>query len=262
MSDHNAEYVAPEGSFESYIYQVIEAQDANLGWRRGQAAFNVLHGLRPDLSEHLRGGPLDPFYASDADPLNEFFDWVENHWRGDVGVVLPPSADSVTTATVMSVMSDHPIGFFDGEYKFLSNFSRYGFFWAHPALPLVYWPTVEHAYQAAKTLDRERAWAIRTAPRPGEAKRMGNDRNLTALRQDWEPDYKFEVMLELLRLKFSESDLRQKLLATENRTLIEGNTWHDNIFGVCVCSSCRKENKSARNMLGKLLEQVRAEIAS
>jgi hypothetical protein len=89
---------------------------------------------------------------------------------------------------------------------------------------------------------------------------MGNDRHATVIRPDWEPDYKFQVMLELLRIKFSSPRLRERLLSTGQTTLIEGNTWCDNTFGVCVCPDCQAKNKSARNMLGKLLEQVRDEI--
>lgn len=32
------------------------------GIRKGQAWFNRLYELRPDLADSIRGGPLDPFY--------------------------------------------------------------------------------------------------------------------------------------------------------------------------------------------------------
>lgn len=48
--------------------------------RHGQWAFNVLAFERPDLSEQIRSGPLDPFY-SDA-VLPEFYKWVEENWNG------------------------------------------------------------------------------------------------------------------------------------------------------------------------------------
>jgi len=57
---------------------------------------------------------------------------------------------------------------FVGQYAFLSNFYR-----APVMLDGVGYPTVEHAYQAAKTGDpKEREW-VRSAPSPGEAKRRG-----------------------------------------------------------------------------------------
>lgn len=46
--------------------------------RPGQWAFNVLHSTRPDLSEQIRSGPLDPFYRNDR--LPDFFQFVEENW--------------------------------------------------------------------------------------------------------------------------------------------------------------------------------------
>ena len=52
------------------------------------------------------------------------------------------------------------------------------------------YPTVEHAYQAAKTLDEDGRKAILEAPTPGKAKRMGRK---VRMRPDWE-DVKLSVM--------------------------------------------------------------------
>lgn len=49
--------------------------------RYGQAAFNVLAEIRPDLSEQIRGTALDPFYWLDGDSrLVLFFEWVDDNW--------------------------------------------------------------------------------------------------------------------------------------------------------------------------------------
>jgi hypothetical protein len=40
----------------------VSALANNHDWRAGQAAFNVLHDLRPDLADEIRGTRLDPFY--------------------------------------------------------------------------------------------------------------------------------------------------------------------------------------------------------
>ena len=140
-----------------------------------------------------------------------------------------------------------PIESFTGAYRFLSNF------W--PAIVKMYglmYPTVEHAYQAAKIPfegGAEAREAIRKAPTPGQAKRAGNK---AALRPDWE-QFKVPAMLALVRRKFNEHEgLKIKLLATGNRELIEGNTWGDTFWGVC-----RGEGK---NMLGQILMHVRDEI--
>jgi predicted NAD-dependent protein-ADP-ribosyltransferase YbiA (DUF1768 family) len=59
-------------------------------------------------------------------------------------------------------------------------------------------------------------------------------------------------MLDALRDKFSDPELRAKLLATGDEFLVEGNHWGDTYWGVC--------NGKGRNMLGSLLMKVREEI--
>ena len=138
-----------------------------------------------------------------------------------------------------------PLTAFHGAHFFLSNFS---------AAPVVLdgqtYPTVEHAFQAAKTFDPAERQAIQAAPTPASAKRLGRQ---VALRPDWEP-VKFDLMLRLLQQKFSQPDLRQALLATGDAELIEGNTWGDRVWG-CV----RAQGQwVGQNQLGKLLMRVRA----
>ena len=75
------------------------------------------------------------------------------------------------------------------------------------------------------------------------------------LRKDWEPQ-KVNVMLDLLRRKFRQPDLRKMLLDTGDQKLVEGNGWHDNFWGKCICAKCPK----GKNVLGQLLMQVRSEL--
>jgi ribA/ribD-fused uncharacterized protein len=119
------------------------------------------------------------------------------------------------------------------------------------------YPTLEHTFQATKTLNLEERERIRLTSTPGEAKKMGRR---VKLREDWE-SIKNLVMLDLLRLKFSDKlpYLKQKLIDTGDAHLIEGNTWHDNHFGVCTCIECGSVGK---NILGRLLMKVRDEINS
>ena len=52
-------------------------------WRVGQASFNVLVDMRPDLSSKvLQDWTLDPFYVSDArDPTYvKFVDFITKNW--------------------------------------------------------------------------------------------------------------------------------------------------------------------------------------
>jgi len=139
------------------------------------------------------------------------------------------------------------INSFQGEYFFLSNF-----FYSPFEFDGEIYATVEHAFQAAKTFDTEQRQSIRQAASPAQAKKMGR---AVQLRPDWE-QVKFDIMLALLRLKFSQADLRQKLLDTGDSELIEGNTWGDKVWG-CVSY---KGQWIGRNHLGKLLMQVRADI--
>lgn len=118
--------------------------------------------------------------------------------------------------------------------------------------PMTY-ETVEHAFQAAKTHDVTERKLIGSTGTPGAAKRLGRK---CKLRDDWET-VKDKVMLFCLRKKFVIPKLREKLLATEDAILIEGTRWHDSYWGVCYCEKCKGVG---RNMLGKLLMKVRAEI--
>lgn len=141
------------------------------------------------------------------------------------------------------------IDFFDGEFAFLSNFYN-----ASCIFEEKFYPTVEHAFQAAKSLDHaERDW-IAAAGSPGLAKRLGRRVNL---RSDWEK-IKFDVMEECLRSKFTDPVLKQKLLATGDEELVEGNYWHDNTYGNCSCEKCK--DIVGRNMLGNILMKLRTEF--
>jgi ribA/ribD-fused uncharacterized protein len=134
------------------------------------------------------------------------------------------------------------IAWFRDEYAFLSNF--YSSEIEHEG---IVFPTVEHAFQAAKTMDIERR-KIAATPAPGSAKRLGRR---VKLRPDWE-QIKVGLMRDLLRNKFSDPDLAARLLATGSAELIEGNNWNDTFWGVC--------RGRGRNMLGQLLMEVREEI--
>jgi len=135
------------------------------------------------------------------------------------------------------------INSFQGEHRFLSNF------W--PA-PVRYggldFPTVEHAYVAAKTLDFNLRMQIAAVPTPGQVKRLGRT---LVLRSDW-GEIKLIVMLALTRQKYADETLAALLKATAPHELVEGNTWGDTFWGVC--------NGKGANHLGQILMQVRAEL--
>lgn len=133
---------------------------------------------------------------------------------------------------------------FTGKYRFLSNF--------YPAIVKYhdeYFPSVEHAYQAAKCVQRPQWEQIKKAKTPSQAKKIGRH---VDLREDWE-SIKLEVMLECLRSKFI-GPLATKLLDTGDRELVEGNLWGDRYWGRCM--------DEGQNHLGKLLMKVRRELRS
>lgn len=135
------------------------------------------------------------------------------------------------------------ISSFKGEYEFLSNFYR-----VDVELDGQRYPSVEHAFQAAKTEDStQRAW-IYMARDAGEAKRRG--RKVT-LRDGWD-GMRIEVMLDLLRQKFDVPALRLLLAVTGDAVLEEGNWWGDRFWG-----TVRGEGE---NWLGLLLMHVRKEV--
>lgn len=138
---------------------------------------------------------------------------------------------------------------FAGEYAFLSNYYPSPFI--HDGIE---YPTVEHFFQAAKTLDIQKRKAIAAAKTPGLAKRMGRS---VQLRSDWKKVKVYYMELGL-RLKFANKDLAEKLLATGDEELIEGNWWHDNTWGSCMCDKCI--NIPGRNMLGMLLMDLRKKM--
>lgn len=132
------------------------------------------------------------------------------------------------------------------RYRFLSNFWQ-----VQVDLDGVFYPSTEHAFQAAKTLDLTERKRIRNAYSSAEAKQLGKQ---VKLRADWE-DVKIEVMRHLLQQKFTTDPLEHWLLQTGEVQLIEGNTWGDAFWGVTQGGTGR-----GRNELGKLLMGIRAEL--
>jgi hypothetical protein len=64
-------------TFIEYLTAVQERQERT-GERLGQAYFNVLTYVRPDLADKIRGGHLDPFYRDKL--INEFLNAVSVNW--------------------------------------------------------------------------------------------------------------------------------------------------------------------------------------
>ena len=128
-------------------------------------------------------------------------------------------------------------------YAFLSNF--------HPSTIWVEgksYPTVEHAYQAHKTLNEESRDLIRKAKDPAIAKKLGRG---VEMRSDWDA-VKEGLMRDFIRKKFESPFLADLLLKTGDAELVHNNNWNDRVWGVC--------RGAGANLLGKILMEVRQEL--
>ena len=132
---------------------------------------------------------------------------------------------------------------FRDAYRFLSNFVA-----VHVIYDSELDPSVEHAYQAAKTNDLHWRRKIQAAPSAQAAKRLGRS---APIREDWDA-MKLIVMEMLLRQKFASLRFSLLLMQTEDAELVEDNWWGDKFWGVC--------NGEGENNLGKLLMKIRDEL--
>jgi len=131
---------------------------------------------------------------------------------------------------------------FSGPYRFLSNF--------YP-VKITYegseYPSVEHAYQAAKTLDLNERKAFQdTHLKAGEAKKMGKSVNLRA---DWQK-VNLSIMESLVLQKFVENNALKEALCAIDGVIIEGNYWGDTFWGESPLGT-------GENQLGKIIMKVR-----
>ena len=133
---------------------------------------------------------------------------------------------------------------FRGETRWLSNFHKCPIYYEG-----IVYPSTEHAYHAAKTLDIEARKIIAALPSPGAAKYLGMK---IPLRPNWD-SIKLEIMTNLNRQKFQgDLELAARLLSTGNQELVEGNNWGDTYWGVC--------DGIGGNNLGKILMKIREEL--
>lgn len=135
------------------------------------------------------------------------------------------------------------LGFF-GPFCFLSNFYilEYGIF-----LNEIFYPSVEHAYQAAKWPPNNRNQFLDISS--AQAKRLGREApNFNG--KKWNKN-KRSIMSEMVRQKFvNNPKLGKMLLMTEDCLLEERNNWGDVYWGT-------NEKGEGENHLGQILMEVR-----
>ena len=138
---------------------------------------------------------------------------------------------------------DNKINSFRGHYFFLSNF-----YMAPITFNGVTYTNSEAAFQAQKCRNYENRTQFANL-KPSDAKHLGRRIDL---RDDWE-DVKIDIMHDVIWAKFTQNpELKEKLLATGDAFLEEGNTWGDRTWGTV--------NGNGHNYLGKILMDVRKEL--
>lgn len=165
----------------------------------------------------------------------------------------PVTIDSAATDPVTDPTTGS-ITMFVGEWAWLSNF------WA---APVSYrgqtYRCAEAAYQAAKCVEKREHDAIQAMATASGAKRAGRNCKRWA---DWE-DVKEGVMAEVIDAKFSQNpDLKDKLLATGDQELCEGNLWGDDYWGKVPVrmSGGQVRGWQGQNLLGEILMAVRDKL--
>lgn len=135
------------------------------------------------------------------------------------------------------------IGFYEGPYYMLSNFS------AHEVLYMgVTYKTSEHAYQVAKFQDDVIRSQIANATSAYEAREIGQQTNGRTLNFD-----KVAVMKEIMKAKLLQhEDVKAALLSTGN-TVIEKNHPRDEFWGTAP-------DGTGQNVMGKIWMELRDEL--
>lgn len=137
---------------------------------------------------------------------------------------------------------------FRGAYSWLGNFYQ-----SPITLPTdgITYPSGEHAFNAQKTNDIRMRHLIAAAKTSAEAKKLGR---AVTLVDGWDVCGRYDAMTLVQATKFAPfSVLAGLLLNTGSAVLIEGNTWHDNTWGVCYCGACT----GGHNLLGWMIMQQR-----
>lgn len=148
------------------------------------------------------------------------------------------------------------ISCFDGDNYFLSNF--------YPS-SVIYgpnddiFPSNENAYQAAKAMLVSQNYSEFLTCRASESKKLGRKINFIRNGKDYFPKWeeiKIKVMRKILYNKFHNTELREKLFATGDQELVEGN-WHGDVFWGKIP---QKHDWVGENHLGKLLMELRENL--
>lgn len=123
------------------------------------------------------------------------------------------------------------------------------------------YPTAWHAMYGEAYRDNKRLCEQIKKLRPTEITKFINDyfaeqfAKYNIKRRFTEKELR-KFMLQALVAKFSKQSLRAKLKAIPYEIKFE-NTWHENFWGRCICSKCRKTFRPDVNTVGEMLELIK-----
>lgn len=165
---------------------------------------------------------------------------------------------------------------FSGEHYFLDNFYP-----CEVVFDGLTYHSSEAAFQAQKAPKEER-YLFAELKKGADVKKLGGKTGPYAMKQgsaeliDWNKR-STKVMEEVVRAKFNQNpDLAEKLIATGDLHLVEGNNHDDNLYGIQLkrvpgarkkllvdedgCYILSQEENEHNNHLGKILMKVREEL--
>lgn len=139
------------------------------------------------------------------------------------------------------------IPYYETSHFVLSNFSphtvRYN---------ATLFPTVEHAYHAAKFENKDIVDKIKNAGSPLEAHSLGK-KYKPQRRKDWN-DVKVDILHEIIQAKVEQhEEVKQALLATSEEEIIEENP-NNSFWG-------NGKDGKGQNQMGKILMRIREDLS-
>jgi N-glycosidase YbiA len=140
------------------------------------------------------------------------------------------------------------IPFYETSNFVFSNFSPHSI-----RVNGVLYPTVEHAYHAAKFDDKNIKEEIRNTGSPLEALQLSK-KYLSVKKQNWD-EVKVNILYELIKEKAQQNEeVRDALIATGDEEIVEDNP-HNDFWG-------NGKDGNGQNQMGKILMKIRGELIS
>ena len=147
--------------------------------------------------------------------------------------------------SIKSVMeNDKKVGFYEGDYYGLSNFSAHQVVWEGKTFA-----TAEHAYQACKFADPVKKREIESAPSAFLAREYGQSKEGRAV-----PFDKVGIIKSIMRAKLRQhEDVRRSLLATGDREILKDHPEDTGFWG-------SKVDGTGQNIMGEIWMELRGEL--